>query len=51
MAELSMQAFACCYKEAVKETPFGIIPMLYMDISGHRTRCLVLRDIKKVLED
>ncbi|KAJ2364334.1 hypothetical protein H4S01_003832, partial [Coemansia sp. RSA 2610] len=50
-AELSAQAFARRYEEAVKETPFGIVPMLYMDISGRRARRLVLRDIEKALED
>ncbi|KAJ2313729.1 hypothetical protein IWW54_001343 [Coemansia sp. RSA 2705] len=50
-AELSAQAFARRYEEAVKETPFGIIPMLYMDISGRRARRLVLRDIEKALKD
>ncbi|KAJ1841441.1 hypothetical protein LPJ70_004219, partial [Coemansia sp. RSA 2708] len=50
-AELSTQAFARRYEEAVKETPFGIIPMLYMDISGRRARRLVLRDIEKALKD
>ncbi|KAJ2316901.1 hypothetical protein IWW51_002156, partial [Coemansia sp. RSA 2702] len=50
-AELSAQAFARRYEEAVKETPFGIVPMLYMDISGRCARRLVLRDIEKALED